>query len=397
MPLWKQQIAAAQALPVATREMILSAADEDGKMRQYAQRVLNLPLGKYRAADVRGNRGNNGEDSSQHLDCALLQRARETMDANVAGNQPAKLEVLKVLAQTLSAGAAPTVMALEGPPGCGKTTLAQTALAEALGRPFCHISLGGASDATTLGGHNFTYQGAQPGRIASEISRVGCLDPVIFFDELDKVSDTTRGDELVNLLVHICDPVQNDCFVDSYFGPSLPLDLSKAILVFSWNDRAKISRVLLNRFHIVRCESPDTDTRFAIAENHFVPRALRSVQKQEEDQKDRKSDGPPPPLARFTDAAVRDVVKRTESDDGVRSLERSIQHIIKIINLAIRGGSAIDGLLDLSHVLPTDARTRLPVTVTPELCATILDSRSACERAGTTSHRESTATSMMYM
>ena len=110
------------------------------------------------------------------------------------------------------------VLALQGPMGNGKTTLVKDGIAKALGRPFAFISLGGASDSSYLNGHSLTYEGSVWGRIVDILIKSKCMKPVIYFDELDKVSDTNHGEEIIGILTHLTDPSQNSEFSDKYFS-----------------------------------------------------------------------------------------------------------------------------------------------------------------------------------
>ena len=101
--------------------------------------------------------------------------------------------------------------------GNGKTTLVKEGIAKALNRPFAFIALGGASDSAYFDGHCYTYEGSQPGRIINILQECKCMNPIIYFDELDKISDTPKGEEITNFLCHLIDYSQNNCFHDKYF------------------------------------------------------------------------------------------------------------------------------------------------------------------------------------
>ena len=106
-------------------------------------------------------------------------------------------------------------------------------------RPYNFVSLGGKTDSSTLVGHSYTYEGSQPGLIVNILKKAQCMNPVIFFDELDKVSDTSKGEEIINILMHLTDSTQNNHFNDKYFQ-GIDFDLSKCIFIFSFNDETKI-------------------------------------------------------------------------------------------------------------------------------------------------------------
>ena len=106
------------------------------------------------------------------------------------------------------------VFAVYGPPGVGKTTIIKEGMSQALGLPFAFISLGGATDSSYLDGHGYTYEGSIPGKIVDLLKKSKCMNPIFYFDELDKVSDTRKGEEIANLLIHLTDPSQNNMFQD---------------------------------------------------------------------------------------------------------------------------------------------------------------------------------------
>ena len=129
-------------------------------------------------------------------------------------------------------------LGFEGPPGVGKTSLAKKGLANCLkdenneSRPFAFIAIGGSSNGSTLEGHNYTYVGSQWGKIVDILVQSKCMNPVIYFDELDKVSDTPKGEEIIGILTHLTDTSQNDKFHDKYFS-EIEFDLSKVLFIFS--------------------------------------------------------------------------------------------------------------------------------------------------------------------
>lgn len=207
-----------------------------------------------------------------------IQRATEVLDAAVAGHAEAKRHVLKLVCQAHSGGTgvAGYALGLEGPPGTGKTHFARNALAPALGRPFVSIALGGASDASYLMGHNFTYEGSKEGRLANALMECRCENPVVHFDEVDKVSGTERGAEIISTLIHLVDPTQNASLRDRYLH-SIDLNFSKCTFVFSYNDPSKVSPVLLDRLQRVAMPPPSAEEQRAVVLQHFVPRAQKRL------------------------------------------------------------------------------------------------------------------------
>ena len=129
-----------------------------------------------------------------------------------------------------------------------------------MNKPFVFISLGGATDASFLEGHSFTYEGSIYGRIARGIIESKCMDPIIYFDELDKISNTNKGEEIVNLLVHLIDSSQNSKFRDKYFH-DLDIDLSRVTFIFSFNDPSKINYILADRITLIETKNITLEQR----------------------------------------------------------------------------------------------------------------------------------------
>jgi ATP-dependent Clp protease ATP-binding subunit ClpA len=206
-----------------------------------------------------------------------LHEAKNYLDSVVFGHRGAKQAILERLYSWISSPQSPQrPLALWGPPGNGKTTLARKGLAEVIGRPFSFIGLGGSADASYLLGHGYTYEGSQPGKIVECLSQARAMNPVIYFDELDKISGTTRGDELANVLIHLTDTTQNDVFRDRYLH-GLDLDLRGALLVFSFNDKTSIPPVLLDRLDIVETEPFSREGQKTVLKDYIIPELLYEV------------------------------------------------------------------------------------------------------------------------
>lgn len=256
----------------------------------------------------------------------FLKDALSKLDAQITGHAVAKQEVLRAICSWLQDGTGSGfAIGLEGEAGIGKTSFVKRGLSACVGRPFHFVSLGGASDASALLGHSYTYEGALPGRLAECLIRAKCCDPVIYFDELDKISTSAKGDELVHALIHLTDPIQKEHTRDRYFH-GIDIDMSKAILVFSYNDPSKINPILLDRIKRIRMERPTTEERVEICEKHLVPRILGSIC--------------PTLDVDLPREVVRFVVDRNSADAGMRSIEKDVAHIIGSYALVKMYGSA---------------------------------------------------------
>ena len=193
-----------------------------------------------------------------------------------------------------------------------------------MGRPTCSISLGGLNDVAVLTGHSYSYESATYGQLAQKLIDCNSTSPVIVFDEVDKISDFGRAQEIIALLIHLTDPASNREIHDRYFQ-NIPLDFSRACLVFTMNDTSRVSPVLLDRLTMVQMSRPSIEDKVQIAQNFLIPRELKRLH----------SD------LCFCEDAVRDVVAAYSANEcGVRNLARGIRHVVETMNVARRGAGA---------------------------------------------------------
>jgi ATP-dependent Lon protease len=204
-----------------------------------------------------------------------MARAKRHLEATIYGHAEAKAAILeRFYLWLVSPFAVQRPLAICGVPGNGKTTLIREGLAAIMARPFAFVTLGGSADSSSLLGHGYTYEGSTPGRIVEHLVSSRCVNPIFYFDELDKCSATPKGDEIINALIHFTDPQQSDRFRDRYVG-NLDIDLSRALSVFSFNDATAISPVLLDRLQVVHTDTFDCAAQAKIAQTHLVPQVLK--------------------------------------------------------------------------------------------------------------------------
>ena len=287
---------------------------EYAKLSTWLMNVDALPIGKHTTIPV------NIERDPPAKVTEFLTGAQETLDRAVHGHAVAKKEIVRLCAQWISNPNAPTqALAIQGPMGNGKTTLVKRGIAKVMNRPFVFIALGGAQDASFLSGHDYTYEGARPGRIATAIKSAGCMDPVIFLDELDKLSDTAQGREIQHTLLHLLDTSQNSHFRDKYFD-GIDLDMSRALFVVSFNDPSKIDRILLDRMRVVVTHGFGVQDKLQIAKEFMIPNIISDFNLSIDD-------------IEITDDAVRSVIQNFTEEKGVRCLRRCIHQICAEANL----------------------------------------------------------------
>ena len=246
------------------------------------------------------------------------------LDTAVHGHKNAKKQLERIIGQWINGEKSGYCFGFEGPPGLGKTTLAKKGIANCLkdidgvNRPFSFIALGGSSHGSILDGHNYTYVGSTWGKIVDILIDNKCMNPIIFIDELDKVSRTEHGKEIIGILTHLIDTTQNDGFQDKYFS-NIDLDLSKALFIFSYNDVELIDKVLLDRIHRIKFDNLLLDDKLIITRDYLLPEMYKKFGIEN--------------IIEFDEKLVKYVIETYTNEPGVRKLKEILFEIISSINL----------------------------------------------------------------
>jgi ATP-dependent Lon protease len=235
-----------------------------------------------------------------------------TLNEAVHGHTNAKRQVERIIGQWINGEQHGYCFGFEGPPGVGKTSLAKKGLAKCLydeatktNRPFAFIPIGGSCNGSTLSGHNYTYVGSTWGRIVDILMEKKCMNPIIFIDELDKVSKSEHGKEIIGILTHLVDSTQNESFQDKYFN-GVDLDLSKALFIFSYNDPSAIDRILLDRIHRIKFDNLSVEEKLVISNKYLLPEINKNIGLED--------------IIVFDDDILRYIIETFTNEPGVRKL-----------------------------------------------------------------------------
>ena len=254
-----------------------------------------------------------------------LINVRKALDSSVYGHEESKKQIERIFAQWINGDSKGEILGLWGPPGTGKTSLAKNGLSQCLidddgiKRPFAFLPIGGSVNGSTLVGHNYTYVGSTWGRIVDILMTSQCMNPIIFIDELDKISNTENGREISSILTHLTDLTQNDSFEDKYFS-GIPFDLSKALIVFSFNDIDRIDPILKDRITIIETKAFTLNDKINIIKDYMLPSILKEIGYNSDE-------------IIFSDDIIKFLINTYTNEAGVRKIKEKILEIIREINL----------------------------------------------------------------
>lgn len=272
--------------------------------------VTSIPFGKYKPFDI------NSNDSPDKVN-VFFENVRAKLDEKIYGLDYVKDEILEFLARKITnPNGKGHILALHGIPGTGKTKILKT-LADALSLPFYQINFGGMSDSSILTGHSETYIGSKPGKIVEILTNSGYMNPIIYLDEIDKISELKER-EINGVLTHMLDEEQNNKFQDNYVS-NVDIDLSKVLFVIAFNDLSKINNIVLDRMKIINIKIPTIDDKVIIAGKKMIPDIIETLQIKTK--------------ITINDDLIRYIIlNKNNNEDGVRHMKKIFEKIFNRIN-----------------------------------------------------------------
>lgn len=316
------------------------------KLKEWIEQALAIPT-KNKKINLP-----NISDGNKIINNKLC-KIQNLLDSKLYGMSNVKEEILLILNNKITNhDNTGNALALLGQPGTGKTCIIRT-LGQALDIPFVQISLGGTTDSSYLDGHGYTYEGATPGMIAKAVMQMGCKNGIIFFDEIDKLSESDKGKEVAWNLLHITDFSQNNDFRDKYLC-DIPIDLSKIWFIYSMNDDSFMDKALRDRMPIIKVPGYTKEDKIIISREYIIPRIMKNIN---------LDSG----TINFSDSVLEYIVSLTNENkkSGVRELEKMLSRILSRINLYrnIVLGNGGTGKLKLTFTIPD---FKLPYRLTNE-------------------------------
>ena len=313
---WPKEVGETFEKELAKLERIHPQSPDYSIQSQYVQTIVGLPWGTY------------------SRDNFSLTHAQRVLDRDHYGMEKVKERIIEHLAVLkLKRDLRSPILCLYGPPGVGKTSLGRS-VAEALGRKYVRVSLGGLHDEAEIRGHRRTYIGAMMGRILQNLQKAGTSNPVFVLDEVDKVGSDFKGDP-ASALLEVLDPEQNTTFHDNYLD--IDYDLSKILFIATANNLNTISQPLLDRMELIEVSGYILEEKIEIAMRHLIPKQM-------------EAHGITKGIVRFHRNTVRAIIDSYTRESGVRALEKKIAKIMRRLARKIASDEAVPAVLKVDHL-----------------------------------------------
>ena len=326
------------------------------KIKSWVDAFLKIPFNKYNNLPI------SFADGIEQCH-EFMENSKKILDSVTYGLEDAKMQIMQMIGLWLvNPNAVGCAIAIKGPPGTGKTTLIKEGISKILNRPFALIALGGCGDSGFLDGFDYTYEGSKHGKIVDILIQCGCMNPVILFDELDKLSDSFKGQEITGVLTHLTDSTQNSKFTDKYFS-EITINMSKALFIFSYNDEAMVNPILKDRMYKIETKGYKTKDKLIIAKDYLLPKIREEIKFTSES-------------IVFSDELLEYIINDfTEKEDGVRNLKRCLEIVYKKLNLYRLMKPNIN-LFEASEGLKLKAKISFPCILTKQMIDDLINKGS---------------------
>ena len=288
-----------------------SSSEEHIKYKSWLNTLLTIPFNKYYNIDIDYNSLDNIK--------SYISKIRKSLDNNLSFLENPKDQIINIISQIIrNPQSNINAIGLYGNKGLGKTHFVEC-VANALNRPLVRISLGGNSDAHTIKGHNFTYIGSRQGKIIDAIIESKVMNPIIFFDEIDKISKTDHGRDITGSLIHLIDLTTNNKYNGDEYFSGIEIDLSRALFIFTYNDPNLIDPILADRIYKIEIKNYNIKEKIEITKIHLIDSVLNSFNFTQND-------------ISFENEAINYIVETSKNNQGMRTIKGKIQTIISRIN-----------------------------------------------------------------
>ena len=332
---------------------------EYAKYKAWMDTLLSVPFGVYNESGITIH--SSLEDIQKYI-----KSVRDTLDRKLSFLEKPKDQIINIVTQMMrNPDVNINAIGLHGGAGLGKTSIVAS-IAEALGRPYATISLGGESDASSLTGHGFTYVGSGSGRLIDILRHTKTMNPIVLIDELDKVSETQHGKEIIGTLIHLTDSTTNSKYnYDKYFS-GIEFDLSKVLFVFTYNDPTKVDRILADRLFKIKVDNYNFKEKMEITTKHIIPYMIDKFKFNSED-------------IVFSNEAIKYLVNSSNKSDGMRDVKTKIKIILSRINTLLLTNED-NNIVNLKYKTLYPNYKSLPVTIPEKHIDTFLDESISTEK-----------------
>jgi ATP-dependent Lon protease len=325
---------------------------EYAKYKSWMDSLLSIPFGTYNDSGI--------TTSSELNDISnYIKNVRNVLDEKLSFLEKPKDQIINLVTQMVrNPDVNINAIGLCGSAGLGKTAVVES-MAKALNRPFRMISLGGESDASSLTGHGFTYVGSMPGRLIDILIDSKTMNPIVLVDELDKVSETHHGKEIIGTLIHLTDSTSNNKYNHDKYFSGIEFDLSKVLFVFTYNDSTKIDRILADRLIKINVDNYNFKEKLEITNKHIIRYLLDKFKFNHTD-------------ITFDQDALEHIVRESKKETGMRDIKTKIKIILSRINNLLLTNET-DNIIKLKYKKLYPYYRSLPVIVPKEHIEILLD------------------------